>query len=38
MDKGVADYRDRRGQGSGAEEAKDHKGLGMVSRVSYNGN
>lgn len=35
--KGVAYYRNRRGQGSDAEEAKDHEGLGMVSRVSYNG-
>lgn len=35
--KGVAYCRGRHSQGSGAEEANDQEGLGMVSRVSYNG-
>ncbi len=35
--KGLAYCRGRRSQGSGAEEANDQEGLGMVSRVSYKG-
>ncbi len=35
--KRLAYCRGRRSQGSGAEEANDQEGLGMVSRVSYNG-